>query len=161
MAWCAQALGAADSARALLRRAGYAPEPGPTPEIQSAIALHQSGRTQEAIAEMEAAVRRHALDPAAHGLLADLKLILNPEDPAGTIEAFAARALAPTDAVTWRRWAMVQAQRARYLEALRSFERYFQLGGAAARDDAEAQKWVKQIRDILPGGDVSPEGLRE
>jgi hypothetical protein len=94
-------------------------------------------------------------------LLADLLLIANPEDPAGPVEAFAVRVLAPSDGLAWRRWGSIQLYRKRYLEALASFDRYFKLAGLAGQGDAEARQWVTNIKRALPGGDIAPEGLRE
>jgi hypothetical protein len=110
---------------------------------------------------MRQAVRQHALDPAAHALIADLLLVADAEDPEGPVEAFAARVLAPRDALMWRRWASVQIHRRRYLEAVKSLQTYFDLAGIAGQRDAEAQQWVTNIKRALPGGDIAPEGLRE
>jgi len=160
-AWCRLAAGDSAGVRERLERAGYTAIGGPTPEVAEALALGQAARTGEARALMESAVRRHALDPTAHALLADLLLIADPDDPSGVIEAFAARLLAPRDPVTWRRWGMVQSQRRRYLEALGSFDRYFALAGLAGQRDGEAKRWVADIKRALPGGDAAPEGLRQ
>ena len=106
-------------------------------------------------------VRAHVLDAASHGLLADLLLIAQRRNPDAAIEAFAARELAPGDAYAWRRWAMVQMDRERPLEALKSFGKYFQLGGAAAADDAEAHGLEHMLRASIPRGVVDPETLPE
>ncbi len=138
IAWCHLAAGDRDSAIAALGRAGYVADVGPAPERAHALELSTAGDLSGALTVMTHAVFRHALDPAAHGLLADLYLVRDPDDPAGAIEALAARLLAPEDPVAWRRWAMVQTQRQRYLEALASFERYFKLAGNARRSRGRA-----------------------
>ena len=161
MSWSQMALGDLEAARAELERAGYDPSPGPANEIAEARAIAQRGDIAGALAIMLPAVRRNALDPGAHALLADLLLIANPEDPDGPVEAFAVRVLAPNDALSWRRWGSIQLYRKRYLEALASFERYFKLAGLPGQGDVEAQNWVSEIKRALPGGDIAPEGLRE
>jgi len=161
IAWCEWALGDTASARASLERAGYAASHAPAPETAEATAFARAGDIARALPMMQAAVKLHALDPAAHALLADLLLVSSAEDPQGPVEAFAARVLAPGDALMWRRWATIQMQRRRYLEALKSFDRYFKLAGPVAGRDGEAQQWVANIKRALPGGDIAPEGLRE
>ena len=161
MAWCRLALGEVDAARRELERAGYTLSVGPAPEIAEATAIARRGDIAGGLALMRPALHRHALDPGAHALLADLLLIANPEDPAGPVEAFAVRVLAPSDGLAWRRWGSIQLYRKRYLEALASFDRYFKLAGLAGQGDAEAQQWVSNIKRALPGGDIAPEGLRE
>src|SRR5439155_16850045 len=117
-------------ARRSLERAGCALSREPAPETAGASALARSGDVARALAMMRGAVKPHALDPAAHALLAYLILVAVAEDPEGPVEAFAARVLAPRDALMWRRWGSVQIHRRRYLEALKSLDRYFTLAGA-------------------------------
>jgi hypothetical protein len=152
LAWVQWSLGDRDAALAALLRGGQNTAGGPTPEVEQALEAVSLGDTLGAVRLMEGAVRRHALDPGAHALLADLRLSHDPGDPSGTIEAYAARVLAPDGPASWRRWGMVQAHRGRYLEALRSFHRYFSLAGDAAPPDAEARRWVATIRSMLPSG---------
>jgi tetratricopeptide (TPR) repeat protein len=159
-AWTEWALGDTAAAAAWLRAAGYNPDPGPAPEREAALAAVAGGDTAAALALMRDAVPRHALDPYAHALLADLLLIRDREDATGVMEAYAARVLAPADPYAWRRWAMIQADRGRHLQALASFEKYFELGGQAVAGDAEAAKWLADIRAMLPGGDLAPEEIR-
>ena len=94
---------------------------------------------------MRALVREHPYDGGSHALLADLLLVRNPRDPDAVIEAFAARTLMPDDPYAWRRWATIQTDRQRQLEALKSFLRYFRIGGAAAEHDAEAHHWASAL----------------
>jgi hypothetical protein len=160
-AWCEWALGDTTTAKATLESAGFATVRDPAPETAEARVRAQRGEVAPALAVMLDAVRRHALDPTAHALLADLWLIAEPDAPHGAVEAFAARTLAPDDGVAWRRWATVQMHRRRYLEALNSFDRYFKLAGVAGQNDAEAKQWVENIRQSLPGGNVAPEAIRD
>ena len=92
---------------------------------------------------------------------ADLLLIGRSHDPEPAIEAFAARAIAPTDPYVWRRWAMVQMDLQRPLEALASFREYFRLGGAAAQSDTEARQLAESIRASIPRGVIDPEQMPE
>ena len=144
----------------LLRRAGAGVEPGAAPEVPRALAAVQAGDTLAAIRLARTAVARHALDAGAHALLADLLLSRSPDDIEGSIEAYAARALVPEQPYVWRRWAMVQAHRERYNEALVSFRRYFALAGANGEGDREARRWLDTITETLPRGSVAVEGPR-
>jgi hypothetical protein len=88
-------------------------------------------------------------------------LIRQHDDPEGAVEAFAARLLAPGDATVWKRWGMVQLDRGRYLEALRSLERCQALGDPQAARDSEVQGWVEGLRGRVQGarlavGDSGP-----
>ncbi len=161
MAWCQWALGDTLAARASLTAAKYALQRGPAPTLALGTALGQAGKIDSALALMREAVPQYALDPVSHALLADLELVKNAEDPAGPVEAYAARTLAPGTALMWRRWATVQMHRHRYLEAFKSFRQYFKMAGADSARDLEAQIWIKGIQQSLPGGDIAPEGLRQ
>jgi hypothetical protein len=101
-------------------------------------------------------VRESPLDAGLHGLLADVYLTMDRDLVNGPIEAFAARALAPRHPLAWRRWAMIQLDRRRHLQALASFERYFALGGQVAARDTDARRWMESIRTALPGGVFAP-----
>ena len=79
--------------------------------------------------------------------------------PDAAIEAYAARVLAPSDPYAWRRWAMVQMDRERPLEALKSFAQYFRLGGAEAAADAEARALEQGLRASIPRGVVDESTL--
>jgi hypothetical protein len=149
--WVQWALDDRQGAHASLQAMGCVAAGAPSPEIERALAATAAGDTMGAIALMEDAVLRRALDPGAHALLADLRLALHPEDSVGMIEALAARALAPEWASAWRRWAMIQARERQYLEALASFSRYFALAGDVAGDE-EAKRWTATIRQMMPRG---------
>lgn len=161
LAWVQWALDNRQDALASLARAGVQPVEGPTEEVTAALVAFESRDTLRAIRIMTGALLRHGLDPGAHALLADLTLAADPDDRVGTVEAFAARVLAPEDPNAWRRWAMTQTRGARYEEASVSFERYFALAGEGGRNDAEARSWAAKIRRMLPGGDLAREGLHE
>ena len=103
------------------------------------------------------AVRLHPLDASAHGLAADVLLISDRRDVDAAMEAFAAKVLAPSDPNAWYRWAMVQADRERPLEAYASLGEYFRLGGAAAQGNGEARRLAESIRASIPSGTLDPE----
>lgn len=151
--WVQWALDDRQGALGSLQSLGCVAAGGPTPEIERALAASAAGDTLGAIALMEDAVRRRALDPGAHALLADLRLARDSDDPLGMLEAYAARALAPEWPAAWRRWAMIQARQQQYLEAYASFRRYFALAGDTA-DDEEAKRWTATIREMMPRGSL-------
>ncbi len=151
--WVQWALDDRRGALGSLQGLGCVAAGGPTPEIERALAASAAGDTLGAIALMEDAVRRRALDPGAHALLADLRLARDSDDPLGMLEAYAARALAPEWPGAWRRWAMIQARQQQYLEAFASFRRYFALAGDGV-DDQEANRWASTIREMMPRGSL-------
>jgi hypothetical protein len=161
LAWAEWAEGDSTHALGALAAAGLRADRGPAPGRDQALACVAARDTLGAIALMTRQTAAYALDPAAHALLADLHLTFHAEHPDGPVEAYAARVLAPTDPIAWRRWGMVQAHNQRYLEALASFGRYFDLAGPAAERDLEAHQWVEKIRGLVPGGDIAREALRE
>ena len=158
IAWCRLALGrTARSACACARRihtVRAARRPRPTPAARRSRGAAITRRALPRCAAPHAARARSRGARAARGLAAGREPRVIPTD---AIEAFAARVLAPSDPIAWRRWAMVQLYRQRHLEALASFERYFELAGISAKSDAEAQQWVASIRRQLPGGDITKE----
>src|SRR5439155_20067662 len=91
--------GAGERGRAIewLRSAGLETDSGPAPEARLATERFQARDTLAAIQLAVQAVQRHGLDPAAHGLLADLTLPRRSERSSATIEALASRVLAPMD----------------------------------------------------------------
>jgi len=144
-----------DDETAELERARIVPDAGPTPEIGTALSSLAARDTAQAIQILARGASLHGLDPAVHALLADL-LLARPEtlDP-GAIEALAARVLAPEDARGWRRWGLRQFTGGRYDQARVSLERYLELGGDAARADAEVRTRMAYLERILPGGDLA------
>jgi hypothetical protein len=156
-AWVRFALADTAGATRLLARDGYMTTVGAAQVRDEVLKRFAAGDTLGAIAMARLATRTHAYDAGAHALLADLLLIARRHDPEGTIEALAARMLAPGDPFVWRRWAMIQLDRRRPLQSLESFRRYFDLGGASAREDAEARQLVSSIRAAVPGGAFDPE----
>ena len=133
---------------------------GPYVHRPLALARLAAGDTLGAIRLAMQGVGRHALDPAAHALLADLTLPRPRERSSVAIEALACRVLAPGDAAAWKRWGKVQIALGRYEQARRSFDRYVVLGGSTAATDPEVQRWLSQIARVLPGGDVARAALR-
>jgi hypothetical protein len=56
--------------------------------------------------------------------------------------------------------AFIQQHEQRYREALPVLRRYFELGGAAAQNDAEAKRLLDYLVGAQPGGHLVQEGLR-
>ena len=163
LTWARWACGDTLAALESLRRAGIEPSSRTATERPRALAAVSAGDTLGALWIMQSAVWAAPLDAAAHGLLADLLLVRQHEDPEGAVEAFAARLLAPGDPTMWKRWGMVQLDRGRYLEALRSLERCQALGDPQAAKDSEVQGWVEGLRGRVQGarlavGDSGPSG---
>jgi tetratricopeptide (TPR) repeat protein len=161
LTWARWACGDRLAALESLRRAGIEPISRTATERPRALAAMSAGDTLGAVWMMQSAVRAAPLDPAAHGLLADLLLIRRHDDPEGAVEALAARLLAPGDPTVWKRWGMVQLDSGRYLEALRSLERCQALGDPQAVKDPEVQGWVEGLRNRVQGarlavGDSGP-----
>jgi len=143
-----------------LRAHGVSPVGPPTPEVTAARARIAAGDLAGAMRLANEGASAHGLDPEAHGLLADLIYRAAPDNYTAVIEAYAARVLTPDDAGAWRRWAMMLGQLRRYRTGLVAIRRYFELGGAAARQDQRAV----EVRDFLeraqPGGELTQRGLR-
>jgi hypothetical protein len=154
---------AGDSAGGLRRLA----EAGCVADAQAAAELTDAGRRLDAGDSLgterilQHAVAAHALDPRAHAALSQFELLkYHVPGPYALIEAFAARLLAPGDAMNWRLWAFLQNYWGRDAEALRSLERYFALGGARAAGDRAALGLAENIRRGLPGGDIAQSFVR-
>lgn len=158
-AWTLVALGDTARAHRDLERAGFAPIPGAMRERDEILTRFAAGDSLGARSAAMQAMHRHPLDAAAHGLAADIMLILDRHDPDAAIEAFAARVMAPTDPNVWYRWAMVQADRDRPLEAYESLRAYMRLGGAEAQGNAQARQLAEAIKAAIPRGTVDPEQM--
>ena len=163
-AWTRLALGDTAGARAAFGAVGIVPMSGAKSEITSAFQVMSSGDTAQATRIMRVASVRHVLDPGAHAFLADLLLAsrtprreVTTEE---TIEAFAARVLAPELPVSWRRWGMVQALGNRSPEAVASLERYLKLAGPQARGDRAVEDLLADLKRRLPGGELAQGQLR-
>jgi len=133
---------------------------GMSPDVPRAAALAAAGDTLQAEQMMKDAIDRRPLDASAHGLLADL-MLRNPANGYSTMEALAARALAPERPGAWRRWAIVQAQQERYIEGYASIHRYFSLAGAAADADTAAWRMERELARRQPGGEMVQSNLRK
>jgi len=161
MAWLDYALGATDSARVELARMGLAIKQGPTLDVTATYrSLAAGADTTHVIQQLMAGLERSPFDASGHALLADLLLTQDVESQGGVIEAFAARTLAPSQPLAWRRWAMIQLIKKRHRQAAATLDRYFLLGGVQAANDTEALEWRNQLRQILPGGKRAQEGLK-
>ena len=148
-------LGRRDTAAALMRSAGVTPSPGPTPEIKLAQAKLAARDTVAAFDLLVRGAGAHGLDPEAHGALSDLALGHPETSTMGTVEALAARIVAPESAPAWRRWGLVQLANQRYDQAGRTFDQYMVLGGAAARKDSAIVQLMERLKPYLPGGEVA------
>jgi hypothetical protein len=147
--------GRRDTAAVLLRAAGMTPDRGPTPEIKPALERFAAGDTARALELLIGGTARHGLDPAAHATLADIALRSPQSGGMGTVEALAARILAPDDPSMWRAWGLVQVAGHRYDQAGRSLDHYLAIGGAAAAADSQVARTRRALGRVLPGGDVA------
>ncbi len=153
---CADTTGAA----AAFADAAVALAPGPAPGLPAARALAAAGDTLNAIGAMLGMLSRHGLDPELHAALAELCLTQPSERAMASLECLASTILAPRDPMAWRRLAFLQLETRHFNTAGRSLERYVELGGPAARDDIEAMRALKAMRELAPGGRITQEALR-
>jgi tetratricopeptide (TPR) repeat protein len=144
----------------LLREAGVNPRAGPAPGLELARARAAAGDSAGARALAVKGVEQYALDPKAHGALADVLLGRVSDNATCAMEAMAHRVLAPGDPLAWRRWAYIQGISRRYIEAYASIQHYFAIGGPAARADSAAADWMRELSRAQPGGDYIQKGLR-
>jgi hypothetical protein len=158
------ALGDTAHALDLLGRIGLTLNRGPSPEFSQAKAAADSGVVQKAIDLVQVAIRRHGLDSAAQGLLADLLLERDGRslkfDPNLFIAAFAARVLDPKNPGAWKRWGMIQYNCGLYPEARNSLQTYLALRGPAAEGDERVLEMLRTIPRLLPGGDLVQQAVR-
>lgn len=144
----------------LLLEAGVNPRAGPAPDLALARARAAARDTAGAKEIALRAVENYALDPKAHGLLADLLMGQVTDNATCIMEAMAHRVLAPGDPLAWRRWAYIQGISRRYIEAYASFQHYFAIGGPVAAADSAAVDWMRELSRAQPGGDYIQKGLR-
>ena len=144
----------------LLVEAGVNPRVGPAPGLALIHDRAAAGDSAGAKTLAVKAVTDYALDPAAHGILADVLVGHLSENAACVLEALADRVMAPGDPVAWRRWAYIQGISRRYIEAYASIRHYFAIGGAAAAADSPAVAWARELSRAQPGGDLIQKGLR-
>ena len=116
--------------------------------IQDTDKLVAEGRAADAQKVLEGAVREHPFLPEMHGRLAEVALA-NGDPATASVEAFAARALAPEDPANWRRWGNLLIAVRHPESALPAFERYLELAGNAGTSDTEAQRIVEGLRNSL------------
>jgi hypothetical protein len=160
LAWLEWSLG--DSAGAIERLTGIGMHPsrGPTPELVMAREHWQAGRGEEAKTAVDAGLPRHVLDSSLHYTLAYYLHAEGGESAGvGVFEALAARVLDPTSADIWKLWARYQWQAERVVPAVRSVQRYLELGGDAA--DPEVGEILAEGRHYEPGSEAIQRGLRE
>ena len=144
----------------LFQQAGLNPRRGLVPEIALARARLAAGDTTGARDLALRAVTHAALEPEAHGVLADAMLRELSQNATVAMEALAHRALAPANPIAWRRWAYVQAVSRSFVEAYGSIQHYFAIGGRAAEADSAAQTWRNALRRLQPGSELSQQALR-
>ena len=149
-AWIDWDLGQRERAIAGLKAAGFQARPGPVPQFDAATAAIRARDTLGAVRLIQRGVEAYALDAPSHGLLSDLALALGRASAVGVIEAYAARLLEPAEPLHWRRWALVQIEHLRVLESARSLRKYFDMVGAEAEHDAEAQRLAYYLRTKYP-----------
>ena len=161
LAWIQGALGDTAAMRASLRACSLPLDADPSPEGAAALERLALGDTASARSLALKAVLDHPLNSAAHGVLADLQLMRDDLFENAAVEAFAARVLAPDDALVWRRWGLVQYVRSRHLKARAALERYLALGGERARADAQVRQTLIEINRRLPGGELAQKELHK
>jgi hypothetical protein len=160
LAWLEWAAG--DSTRAVERfsRIGMRLDRGPMPGVRRARALWAAGEREAAKFAVGDDLGLHVLDASAHFTLA---LFLHADGGSeagiGVFEALAARALEPESAEVWGLWARYQWQAGRVIPAVRSVERYLELGGDAG--DPEVQEILAEAAHYRPGSEAIQRGLRE
>ena len=160
LAWLDLALADTVAARRDLIAAGCDPRPGPSPGIANARRLVSAGDTLAAIDELGVGIVGRALDPESHALMADLLNARSPGSSATTMEALAARLLAPGDPLAWRRWAVAQAQGGYLQDAYASLLRYFEMAGSAGATDVPSRRLLEFLRQAQPGGELAQRELR-
>jgi len=158
LAWTQWANGDVEGARRSLARAGTAPNTGPAPELRWPDHPRTHADTTRIVAELLEARARAGLVPETHARLAALCLALPEQKQLGVIEAFAFRCMSPGNPDAWRKWASAQLAERRYDGALRSLERYLDLGGETASRDLEVQVVMTSLRRALQGGEVPGPG---
>jgi len=160
LGWTEYALGDTAKAFGLLAPYKMSLTRGPSPElpaIDAAIAAHD---TLGALRALSVAIPRHALDATLHGRMSDLLVGQRDGITLAGLEASLATVLDSSDALGWRRLATLQLFGNGPYEAKRSIDRYFELGGAAARSDSQAVAVARLIEGALPGGALVQRALR-
>lgn len=158
LAWVQWANGDNEGARRSLARAGTVPQAGPAPELLWPDRARTHADSTRIVAELLGARARASLVPETHARLAALCLALPEQKQLGVIEAFAFRCLTPRNPDAWRKWASAQLAERRYEGALRSLERYVELGGETAGRDLEVQVVMTSLRRVLRGGEAPGPG---
>jgi len=124
-------------------------------ELARARGLIVARDTSAARASLTHALALDPFDPESHGLLADLNFGDPARQPRMLLEAYAALALAPEDARSWRRWAFVQGAYGEMAGGLGSLARYRELAPEAASADRGASLLEAELRrreSITPSG---------
>src|SRR4029079_13247258 len=93
----------------------------------------------------------HALEPEPHALISGVLVDLPSNIESATIEAYAARVLAPEDARNWWRWGYVQYRANRFSQAVPTLQHYLAMPGRQPDDEADARRLLEFLRGTLPG----------
>ena len=120
-----------------------------------------AGDTLGAVVQLRTALASNVLDPALHGMLAQVLLARPQTEAEGELEAFAERVLAPDSPEAWRRWAYVLWRESRQRESIAAIDRYFALRPGAATQDIEAIRMRALEVRMLPGGDLAQRSMKK
>lgn len=161
VAWLELDRGDTAAAYRLLRFTGAQPRAGPAPERALADRALAAGDSARALQLLSSAVPKYVLDPVLHARLSELLDRLYPGAETAVIEAYVATVLDPENPASWKRWAVAQISRNLFVEAKRSMDRFYALGGDAARADREAIQISALLQRLLPGGELIQRSLRQ
>jgi len=161
MGWLEWEAGDTVRAKQLLAGAGMTVERGPLPELAMVQRLLHDRDTSLASQMLAVMGTKRTLEPAPHMMLSDILLRQPVMQPNGQLEAFAARALDPQNPAVWLRWAIVEVQTNRYVEAEQALLRYQKLGGLDPNTNLYVSAVLEQVRRALPGGDLTQAALRK
>src|SRR5262249_41224810 len=100
-------------------------------------------------------------DPELHAQTADILIRRVETVPDGEAEAYAAKVLAPANALAWRRWALVLALESRQEESIAAIDHYFQLMPVAASREAQTIRLRAIETRMLPGGDLAQRSMKK
>jgi len=158
-AWARWASGDSAGAKEDLKRAGVRAERRVSAAARRAFDAGGSD-TSRTIARLMAARDSAGLDPWVHARLAAFCLGPGGQREDGVVEAFAFRALDPSDPDAWRKWASAQLAERKHEAALRSLETYMRLAGREAAADREARQAIHLLREMVAGR-IAQSAVRE
>jgi Flp pilus assembly protein TadD len=159
-AWVEWSLGDTVAGTAALRQAEIGLDRDGGADVVRAAQLAAVGDSAAAEDVLVRAIERHGLDARLHGMISDLSIQKNPGDAQARVEAWAARALAPQDAMNWLRWGVIQAYDGRHSQAIRTLEHALAMGGIDPARAASVRAVLAELRRMVPGGELAQEALR-